>query len=84
VAIIAALRQGPHFKIAAVASRWQRVGDLIGAKFEPPTYRTRDRCLSTCAIWPVCILPKLSNETIIQRRIRTMCALGYKIVKIKD
>jgi len=25
--ISAALRQGPHIKVAAVASRWQRVGD---------------------------------------------------------
>jgi len=26
--ISAALRQGPHIKVAMVASRWQRVGDL--------------------------------------------------------
>jgi len=24
------LRQGLHFKLAAVVSRWQRVGDMIG------------------------------------------------------
>jgi len=35
VPISAALRQGPQFKAAAVASRWQRVGDLIGSEFEP-------------------------------------------------
>jgi len=32
-----ALRQGPHIKVATVASRWQRVGDLIGSGFEPHT-----------------------------------------------
>jgi len=30
-------------KIAAVASRWQRVNDLIGSGFEPHTSRTRSR-----------------------------------------
>jgi len=30
VPIYAALRQGPHIKVAAVASRWQRVVDLNG------------------------------------------------------
>jgi len=33
--ISAALRQGPHIKVAAVANRWQRVGDLIGSRFVP-------------------------------------------------
>jgi len=45
--ISAALRQNPHFKVASVASRWQRVGnlgDLIGSEIEPHT---------TCAICPV-------------------------------
>jgi len=23
------MRKGPHFEVAAVANRWQRVGDLI-------------------------------------------------------
>jgi len=41
----ATLRQGLHIKVAAVASRWQRVGDLIGSKFEPRTSRTRSRRL---------------------------------------
>jgi len=45
----AALRQGPHFKVTAVASRWQRVGDLIGSGFELHTCRSRR--LTTCAIW---------------------------------
>jgi len=31
----AALRQGPHVKVAGVASCWQRVGDFIRAGFEP-------------------------------------------------
>jgi len=35
-----ALRQGPHIKVAVVASRWQRVGDLIGLRFEQHTFRT--------------------------------------------
>jgi len=35
----AALRQGSHFKIAKVASCWQRVEDLIGSGFEPHTSR---------------------------------------------
>jgi len=30
VPISVSLCQGPHMKVAAVASRWQRVGDLIG------------------------------------------------------
>jgi len=38
----AALHQGPHIKVATVASRWQRVGDLIGSEFETHTYRTRN------------------------------------------
>jgi len=46
VPISAALRQGPHIKVAAVASRWQRVGDLIGSGFEPHTSRTRGRRLN--------------------------------------
>jgi len=29
------LRQSPHIKIAAVASHWQRVEDLIGSGFNP-------------------------------------------------
>jgi len=36
VPISATLRQNPDFKVAAVASRWQRV-DLIGSGFEPHT-----------------------------------------------
>jgi len=28
------MRQGPIIKVAAVASRWQRVGDSIGLGFE--------------------------------------------------
>jgi len=43
------LRQGPHIKVAAVASPWQRVGDLIGSGSEPHTSRTRGRRLTTCA-----------------------------------
>jgi len=35
VPISAALRQGPHIKVAAMASRWQHVGDLIGSGFKP-------------------------------------------------
>jgi len=40
VPISAALRQGPHIKVAAVASRWKRVEDLIGSGFEPYILRT--------------------------------------------
>jgi len=40
VFISAALRQGLYIKVAAVASRWQRVGNLIGSGFEPHTSRT--------------------------------------------
>jgi len=43
----AALRQDSHIKVAAVASRWQRVGDLIGSELEPRTSRTRSRRLIT-------------------------------------
>jgi len=32
VPISAALRQGPHFEVIAVAIRWQRVGNLIGSE----------------------------------------------------
>jgi len=35
VPISAALRQGPQTKFAAVVSRWQRVGDLIGSGYNP-------------------------------------------------
>jgi len=37
-------------KVATVASRWQRVGDLIGSEFEPHTSRNRSKCLTTCAL----------------------------------
>jgi len=33
VPISAVLPQGPNIKVAGVASRWQRVGDLIGSGF---------------------------------------------------
>jgi len=33
----ASWRKDPHIKVTAVASRWQRVGDLIGSGFEPHT-----------------------------------------------
>jgi len=33
------LRQGPHIKVAVVASRWQCMGDMIGLGFEPHTSR---------------------------------------------
>jgi len=42
--------QVPHIKFAAVANRWQRVGDLIGSRFEPHTFRIRGRRLTTCAV----------------------------------
>jgi len=35
------LRHGPHIKVAAVASRWQRLGDLIDSGFEPYTSSTK-------------------------------------------
>jgi len=34
-------------KVAAVATRWERVGDLIGSRFEPHTFRTRSERLTT-------------------------------------
>jgi len=37
----AALHQDPYINVAAVASRWQRVGDLIGSGFESHTSCTR-------------------------------------------
>jgi len=43
----AALRQGPHIKVAAVANRWQRVRDLVSSVFEPHSSRTRSRRLIT-------------------------------------
>jgi len=33
VPVSAVLRQGPHFKVAAVPRCWQRVGDLLGSGF---------------------------------------------------
>jgi len=33
------------FKVATVASRWQRVGNLIGSGFEPHTSRIQPVCL---------------------------------------
>jgi len=51
VLISAVLRQGPHIKVAAVASRWQRVGDLIGSEFEPHQRHSHTKGrLTTCAI----------------------------------
>jgi len=46
-----------------VASRWQRVGYLIGSGFESHTSRTRSERLTTCAIRPVVIqlLPEILN-----------------------
>jgi len=49
VPISATLHQGPHIKIVTVASRWQHVGDLIGSGFEPQTFLTRGRRLTTYA-----------------------------------
>jgi len=46
VPISETLRQGPHIKVATVASRWERVGDLIGSGFEPHISRTKDRQMS--------------------------------------
>jgi len=37
------LAPGPHIKVAAVASRWQRVGDLIGTGFEPRTKNLHEK-----------------------------------------
>jgi len=34
------LHQSLHFKVAAMASHWQRVGDFIVLEFEPNTFRT--------------------------------------------
>jgi len=41
VPISTALRQGPHIKVATVASCWQRVRDLIGSGLEIHTSRTK-------------------------------------------
>jgi len=43
VSISAALCQGPYFRVAAVASCWQRVGDLISFVFESRTSCSRSR-----------------------------------------
>jgi len=53
------LRQGPHIKVATVASCWQRVGDLIGSGVEPHTSRTRSERLTTCVFIELLYLPKL-------------------------
>jgi len=37
------LRQGPHIRVATVASRWRRMGDL------PRTSRIKSECLTTWA-----------------------------------
>jgi len=50
VSISATLRQGHTIKVTTVASRWQRVGDLIGSRFEPHTSRNRSERLTACAI----------------------------------
>jgi len=50
------LCQVQHLKFAVVASRWQRVGDLIRSKFAPNTFRGRSKRYSTSAIWPVTVL----------------------------
>jgi len=39
----AALLQGLHIKVAAVASRWQRVGDLIDSGIKAHTSHTMQR-----------------------------------------
>jgi len=41
--ISAALRQDTHINVAAVAGRWQRVGDLIGSGFKLRTSSIRSR-----------------------------------------
>jgi len=38
-----ALCQNPYIKVAAVVNCWQRVGDLIGPRFEPHISHTRGR-----------------------------------------
>jgi len=40
-------------KVAVVASRWQRMEDLIGSGYETHTSRTISERLTACAIWPV-------------------------------
>jgi len=57
-------------KVATVASRWQRVGDLIDSGCEPHTSRTRGERLTTCAVWPVTqkdLYYKFTYEKISQR-----------------
>jgi len=53
VPISAALCQGLHINVVTVASRWQRVGDLIGSEFESHTSSNKGRRLTSCASWPV-------------------------------
>jgi len=74
VPISAALRQGPHIKVATVASCWQCVGYLIGSRFEPHTSRTRSERLITCAIWPV-----QTKNFITYLTNRHNSILGYKL-----
>jgi len=43
----------PHIKVAAVASRWHSVRDLIVSGSERDIFRTSGRHLTTCATRPV-------------------------------
>jgi len=63
------LRKVPHIKVAAVASRWQHVGDLIGLGFEPHTSRTRGRRLTLAPSGRLnAILIHINNENLIKRQ----------------
>jgi len=46
----------PHFKFAAVASGWQRVGDLIDSGYEPHTSSSRSRHLTNGLVKPFSFL----------------------------
>jgi len=48
-------------KVATLASRWQRMGDLIGSGFEPHTSRIRSERLTTCHTLHLFFKPLLIN-----------------------
>jgi len=49
--IFTALRQVSFIKIAAMANHWQCVEDVIGSGFEPHTFCSRRRRVTTCFVF---------------------------------
>jgi len=71
-ALLRGLHQRPHIKFTAVASRWERVGDLIGSRFEPYTSPLQKQ-IYTAMLWVVIVY----NEKLIRSTFFKSCVTNY-------